>query len=46
MGQAVAQNAATGTKDNELLRRKVTDVLADAVAQALAKSIINSVAAN
>lgn len=44
MGQAVA-HAAIGTKDNEELRRKVTDVLADAVAQAIATSIINAVTA-
>lgn len=43
MGQAVANKTAAGTKENAELRRIVTDVLADAVAQALAKHIVNSV---
>ena len=43
MGQAVASNAAIGTKDTELIRHNVTDVLADALAEAIAKRIFASV---
>ena len=43
MGQAVAANNAIGTNDAEKLRHNVTDVLADALAKALARQIINSI---
>jgi len=42
MGQAVATWEAIGTKDTEIIRHNVTDVLSDAIAQALAKQIVNS----
>ena len=44
MGQAVATNAAIGTKDTEWIRHNVTDVLADALAKAIAKQIFASIA--
>ena len=45
MGQAVASNAAIGTKDTEIIRHNVTDVLADALAKAITQRVFDSVAA-
>lgn len=44
MRQAVAEKTAIGTKETEIIRHNVTDVLADAMAKAIAKRIFESIA--
>lgn len=43
MGQAVTEKKVNGTKETEIIRHKVTDVLADAMAKAIAKRVFDSV---